>query len=73
VCRVRGLLADLRALYLAAQEAEISWVILVQGARAVRDTGLVEVASRCHEDAQVRGQWLRTRIKETSPQVLASG
>jgi hypothetical protein len=67
------LLRDLRHLYLSAQNAEITWVILLQTARAVRDAELIETASECHEEAEARGKWLRTRIKESCPQVLASG
>src|SRR5213078_3360927 len=67
------LLRDLRHLYLAAQDAEIAWVILLQAARAARDRDLLQVASNCQEQAEARGKWLRTRIKETSPQVLATG
>jgi hypothetical protein len=67
------LLRDLRTLYLTAQEAEIAWVILAQAAQAARDRELLAVASRCHEHAQTRGTWLRTRIKETAPQALAAG
>jgi hypothetical protein len=67
------LLRDLRHLYLAAQNAEIVWVILLQAARAVRDRELIEAASLCREEAEARGKWLRTRIKESCPQVLASG
>jgi len=47
-------------------------VILLQGARAARDGELVEFVSTCQEEAQQRWQWLRTRIKETSPQILAT-
>jgi hypothetical protein len=68
-----SLLGDLRMLYLASQEAELAWVILGQGARAVRDADLLEVTSGCHEHAEARGKWLRTRIKESAPQVLATG
>ena len=67
------LLRDLRNLYLTAQEAEIAWVILAQVAQAVRDRELLVVVSECHEEAEARGKWLRTRIKESSPQVLATG
>ncbi len=65
------LLADLRKLYLAAHEAEIAWVILSQGALAARDAELIDLIRTCQEEAQHRWQWVRTRIKETSPQVLA--
>ena len=67
------LLRDLRALYLSAQAAEIAWVILIQAAKAARDSELLDTASSCHQEAETRGKWLRTRIKETSPQVLVAG
>jgi hypothetical protein len=67
------LLRDLRNLYLTSQEAEIAWVILAQAAQAVRDRELLQVVSLCHEEAEARGKWLRTRIKEAAPQVLATG
>ena len=67
------LLRDLRHLYLAAQEAEIAWVILVQAAQAIHDGDLLYVACTCREQAETCGKWLRTRIKESSPQILATG
>jgi hypothetical protein len=67
------LLRDLRNLYLTAQEAELAWVILAQAAQALRDRDLLLVASECHEEAEACGKWLRTRIKESSPQILATG
>ena len=66
------LLRDLRNLYLTAQEAEIAWVILAQVARAVRDRELLTVVADCQQDAEMRGKWLRTRIKQTAPQVFAT-
>ena len=67
------LLRDLRNAYLAAQEAEIAWVILKQAAQAARDRELLKTVAGCHEEAELRGKWLRTRIKESAPQVLATG
>jgi hypothetical protein len=67
------LLRDLRNLYLSAQEAELAWVILAQAAQAVRDRELLLVVSECHQEAEACGKWLRTRIKEASPQILAAG
>ncbi|NUR47983.1 MAG: hypothetical protein HOV71_07625 [Hamadaea sp.] len=66
------LLHDLRRLYPIAHEAELAWVILLQGALAVRDTALIATIRPIQEEAQHRWQWLRTRIKESSPQVLAT-
>jgi hypothetical protein len=67
------LLRDLRNLYLTAQEAEIAWVILAQAAQAVRDRELLQQVRLCHEEAEARGKWLRTKIKESAPQILATG
>ncbi len=67
------LLRDLRNLYLQAQEAEIAWVILGQSARAARDAELVVLVDEVREAAETRGKWLRTRIKESAPQVLVGG
>ncbi len=67
------LLLDLRDTYLTAQNAEISWVILLQTAKAARQGELEKVASSCGEEAEGTGKWLRTRIKQATPQVLATG
>jgi len=67
------LLRDLRELYLCAQEAEISWIIFQQAAKAARDLELLAVVSECHSQTETCAKWVRTRIKETAPQVLATG
>lgn len=67
------LLRDLRNVYLQAQEAELAWVILAQAAQAARDRDLLTTVSEIHEEAEARGKWLRTRIKESSPQILVAG
>jgi hypothetical protein len=67
------LLDDLRDAYVAAHGAEIAWVILRQAAEAARDTDLVRVAETGLEEAERRWKWLRTRIKDASPQILAVG
>lgn len=66
-------LADLQKAYLKAQEAEIAWVVLLQGARARRDSDLVQVATAAHEGCETTAKWLRTRIKVAAPQILAVG
>jgi len=67
------LLRDLRNLYLTTQEAEIAWVILAQAAQAARDRELLREVSLCHDEAEARGKWLRTKIKESAPQILVAG
>lgn len=66
-------LADLQEAYLKAQEAEIAWVVLLQGAKARRDTELVEAVTTAHEGCETTAKWLRTRIKVAAPQILATG
>jgi hypothetical protein len=66
------LLADLRTTYLIAQRVEIDWAILLQAAKAVRDGELVSVVESGREEAERSAAWLRTRIKESAPQVLAT-
>jgi hypothetical protein len=67
------LLRDLRETYLLAQATEIAWIILQQAALAVRDGELIDVISGCHEETETCAKWLRTRIKQAAPQVLAVG
>ena len=67
------LLADLNDLYLSAHRAELAWVVLVQVAKATRDDELLAAAQKGREEAERRWKWVRTRVKEASPQVLVAG
>ena len=67
------LLHDLRETYVSAHDAEIAWVRLRQAAKAARDTALVATAEEGLEEAERRWKWLRTKIKDASPQVLVAG
>ena len=67
------LLHDLRRLYLMAQECEIDWEMVGQGAKAARDRELLETATACMEQTAVQVKWLKTRIKEAAPQTLTVG
>jgi hypothetical protein len=66
------LLRDLRQLYLLASEVEINWWMVRQGAMAVRDSELAGLFETCHEQTWNQLKWIKTRLKEASPQVLAS-
>jgi hypothetical protein len=66
-----SLLEDLRALHLLYAQASIDWVILGQGAQAVRDGELLATVSRCHAETLRGMKWTVTRIKLAAPQVLA--
>lgn len=66
------LLRDLRQLYLMAQEANIHWLALGQVAQAVRDHDLLDEVSGLHKQTLTQIKWLKTRIKEATPQVLVT-
>jgi hypothetical protein len=68
-----GLLDDLVALFLAAEDASIRWVMAGQGAQAARDQELLDVVTECHTETQIQVKWAETRIKIASPQELVSG
>jgi hypothetical protein len=66
------LLRDLREVHLAAAAASINWVVLGQGAQAVRDADLLATVTSRHPFALKTLNWTTTRLKEAAPQVLAS-
>lgn len=66
------LLRDLREVHLRAAAASINWVILGQGAQAVRDEELLAIVTERHPFALKTLKWTTTRLKEAAPQVLAS-
>ena len=65
------LLRDLRDLYTHAQETEIDWTIVRQGALAARDRSLDITCQTGMQETGRVSRWLKTRIKETAPQALA--
>lgn len=67
------LLDDLRGLYLTTHKAELAWVMLEQGAKAARDPELLAAAQKGREEAERRWKWVRTKVKEASPQLLVAG
>jgi hypothetical protein len=65
------LLLDLRRLHLLYAEASVNWVLLGQGAQAVRDAELLAVVDQCHTQTLRGMKWTLTRLKTAAPQVLA--
>ena len=64
------LLRDLRQLYLMAEEVNIHWLALGQVAQALPDHDLLDQVSVLHQQTLTQLKWLKTRIRETCPQVL---
>jgi hypothetical protein len=65
------LLRDLRDTYEVAHHTEISWIMLQQAAKAGRDSELLAVALTGAEQTEQTWKWLRTKIKEATPEALA--
>jgi hypothetical protein len=66
------LLRDLRQLHLEIEDAAMLWLIVGQGAQAVRDRELLVLVEDAREEITHQLMWVTTRIKETAPQVLAA-
>ena len=67
-----ALLHDLREVYVLAHRVEIDWIVLQQASKAARAADLLAVTAACAEEAEQTWKWLRTRIKETAPEALAT-
>jgi erythromycin esterase-like protein len=67
------LLRDLRQLYLMAEEANVHWIALGQVAQAVRDHDLLGQVSLLHKQTLTQIKWIKTRLREATPQVLCTG
>lgn len=65
-----ALLRDLHDLYLMANECDITWTLVGQAARAIRDEELVATVESCEGETTIQLAWLRTRSKAAAPQTL---
>lgn len=66
------LLADLRRLHRRAAGVSLDWELLAQGAQAAKDSGLLDLASRCHPQTLRQLKWTNAMLKVLSPQILTS-
>jgi hypothetical protein len=66
------LLRDLCALFLAAEETIITWLMAGQVAHAARDAELLQTVTKCTSETELQATWLTTRIKVATPQVLVT-
>jgi hypothetical protein len=67
------LLRDLQDLYMLVSLIDITWTIVGQAARAVRDEEAIEIVDACDEQTATQLSWLRTQISTAAPQALAIG
>jgi hypothetical protein len=66
------LLADLRHLYRESSGTSLDWELLAQGAQGAKNQELLDLAERCHPQTLRVSRWANAKLKESSPQVLAS-
>lgn len=67
-----GLLRDLHDLWLMVNEVHISFTVLNQAARALRDREMEQVCQDGLSIADRQIAWLTTRIKQAAPQALVA-
>jgi hypothetical protein len=66
------LLHDLRKVHIQTAGVSLDWEMLAQTAQAIKDQGLLAVASECHPQTLRQLRWSNALVKQLSPQVLAS-
>jgi hypothetical protein len=68
---VVGELEDACDLATLVQKAEMTWTILVQGARELHDDGLLDLASKARDQSRRQLAWLRTLVEHEAPDAIA--
>jgi HPP family len=66
-----GELNDIADLAVLAQKADMTWTILVQGARELRDETLLDVASTSRDHTRRQLAWFETMIEHEAPDAIA--
>ena len=67
------LLHSLRQLYLQAHEVSLNWIVAGQIAQATRDPELLGLVDELHRETLTQIKWLKTQVKQASPQALVVG
>ena len=66
-----GELSDACDLAVLAQSAEMTWTILVQGARELHDETLLDLALAARDQTRRQLAWLRTIVEHEAPDAIA--
>lgn len=66
-----ALVLDLRDVHLVATRASVAWIVLGQGAQAVRDADLFETVTTSQPETIRAARWALQRLKEATPQLIA--
>jgi hypothetical protein len=65
-----GLLRDLQDLLLLTHQARTAWTDLMQAAKEMKESDMVETAQECAGETDRQIDWLCTQIKVAAPQTL---
>ncbi|WNV88310.1 hypothetical protein [Umezawaea sp. Da 62-37] len=65
-----GLLRDLLDLYALASFVDLTWAVVAQAARGLRDSALLDVTEGCEQDTDRQLAWLRSRVKNSASSAL---
>lgn len=65
-----GLVRDLHDLWLLANESHISWIVLLQASKSLRDKELESAVKEGDKQNKRQLAWILTRIKQAAPQAL---
>jgi hypothetical protein len=68
-----GLLQDLTDLSVLAEQVDMAWLVVYQGAKELEDQPLLTAAGAGRDHAERVIRWLRTQIDHTAPEALAVG
>lgn len=65
-----GLLRDLQATHLLAQEVLLDWIILGQAARALHDVEFQGLCERLRAETGRQISWLCSQLRDVAPEIL---
>lgn len=65
-----GLLRDLQATHLLAQEVFLDWTVLGQAARALRDVELQQLCESLRAETERQMAWLYSQLRDAAPETL---
>jgi hypothetical protein len=68
-----GLLTDLTDLSVLAEQVDMAWLVVYQGAKELEDQPLLTAAGAGRDHAERVIRWIRTQIDHTAPEALAVG
>jgi hypothetical protein len=70
---LHGLLSDMTDLSILAEQVDMTWTVINQGAKELEDLELLTASGMGRDHAERTIRWIRTQIEHTAPEALAVG